>query len=405
MHRRSFISYAALQRALLGAVALTLASSVWAANRPKGWVTICKEGASCSVAANTNVAFGRADQFLYKVLSGSFVCNEATFGGRIAGGVDECSTATSTSSSSSASSVASSSAPSSTSSSSKSSSVASSISSSALSSTSSASSSASSSKSSSSSSAASSTAGASLDLTKYKLAGSYSLPSKAAEASGITWNWDTDTLFVIGDEGKAIVQVSKTGAQIDTMTLSGFADTEGITYIGNGKFVVTEERLQDAYLLTYSAGGTATRSSLPSVSIGATVDNIGIEGISYDRVTENYVAVKEKDSQAVHGLKIDFSLKTISVSQLFDPALLKLADLSDVQTLSGVTALGATAKNNLLIVSQESSMLLEVTRSGAIVSKFDLSSISTDIEGLTIDKNGVIYLTAQSPKLYVLTLK
>jgi len=201
------------------------------------------------------------------------------------------------------------------------------------------------------------------------------------------------------------VQVGKTGAQIDTMALSGFEDTEGIAYVGNGKFVVTEERLQDAYLLTYSAGGTVTRSSLPSVSIGATVGNIGIEGISYDRLTENYVAVKEKDDEAVYGLKIDWSLKTITVTSLFDPALLKTDDISDVQVLSSVTALSTSARSNLLIVSQESSMLLEVTRTGTIVSKFDLKSISTDIEGVTVDKNGVIYLAAQTPKLYVLTLK
>jgi pectate lyase len=68
-----------------------LASSVFAANRPSGYTTICTENKTCSVPANTNVAFGRADQFLFKVLSGSFVCSQATFGGRIDGGVNECS--------------------------------------------------------------------------------------------------------------------------------------------------------------------------------------------------------------------------------------------------------------------------------------------------------------------------
>src|SRR5688500_18384535 len=74
----------------LGAIAL--AGSASAANRPSGWTTICKEGQTCTVAANTTVAMGRADQFLYKVLSGSFGCNSTTFGGKIAGGVNECST-------------------------------------------------------------------------------------------------------------------------------------------------------------------------------------------------------------------------------------------------------------------------------------------------------------------------
>jgi hypothetical protein len=74
----------------LGAIAAT--GSANAANRPAGWTTICKQGVTCTVPANTNVAFGRADQFYYKVLSGSFACAQATFGGVVAGGVNECST-------------------------------------------------------------------------------------------------------------------------------------------------------------------------------------------------------------------------------------------------------------------------------------------------------------------------
>lgn len=74
--------------------ALALAQEAAAANRPAGYVTICTENKTCTVAANTNVAFGRADQFFNKTLSGSFVCSAATFGGRIAGGVNECSVPT-----------------------------------------------------------------------------------------------------------------------------------------------------------------------------------------------------------------------------------------------------------------------------------------------------------------------
>ena len=33
----------------------------------------------------------------------------------------------------------------------------------------------------------------------------------AQEASAVTYNWDTDTLFVVGDGGTSVVQVSKTG--------------------------------------------------------------------------------------------------------------------------------------------------------------------------------------------------
>jgi hypothetical protein len=79
---------------LIALGALTLADMAAAANRPAGYVTLCNENKTCTVAANTNVAFGRADQFFNKTLSGSFVCSAATFGGRIAGGVNECSVPT-----------------------------------------------------------------------------------------------------------------------------------------------------------------------------------------------------------------------------------------------------------------------------------------------------------------------
>ncbi len=67
---------------LLAAAALVAAGVTLAANRPSGYTTICNEGKTCAVPASTNVAFGRADQFRFQVLSGSFVCSEATFGGR-----------------------------------------------------------------------------------------------------------------------------------------------------------------------------------------------------------------------------------------------------------------------------------------------------------------------------------
>ncbi|MGD8911014.1 MAG: hypothetical protein PVI92_16890, partial [Chromatiales bacterium] len=65
----------------LGLILFLLAGSVSAAtNRPDGFKTICKIGQTCSVDSSTNVAFGASDRFVYKVLSGSFVCNVDTFG-------------------------------------------------------------------------------------------------------------------------------------------------------------------------------------------------------------------------------------------------------------------------------------------------------------------------------------
>lgn len=95
---------------LSGVVLAACATSAFAANRPAGFTTICNEGKTCSVPASTLVAYGRADKFTYKTLSGSFVCGEVTFGAgtKVAGGTNECSVSRATSAANSSSAVTSS---------------------------------------------------------------------------------------------------------------------------------------------------------------------------------------------------------------------------------------------------------------------------------------------------------
>lgn len=236
-------------------------------------------------------------------------------------------------------------------------------------------------------------AAAGLDLGRYSLSSTFALPtSTASESSAITWNWDSDTLFVLGDEGDHITELSRSGQVLGSMALSGFNDTEALTYTGNGRFVIGEERLQDVYQLSYQAGATVARGSLKTVSLGPTVGNVGLEGISYDRSNGQFVTVKEKSPQAVQFGSIDFDNGTHTMTSLFTPNL-GVLDLADVQVLPG--------SGNLLVFSQESSRLLEVSRSGVVLSSLDFSALSGSTEGVTITADGTIYLTDETPKVYV----
>lgn len=88
-------------RLFFALLATAIASTASAANRPAGYTTICKINQTCSVANSITVAYGRSDIFTYKVLSGSFVCSDTTFGAgsTVAGGINECSVSTITTSS------------------------------------------------------------------------------------------------------------------------------------------------------------------------------------------------------------------------------------------------------------------------------------------------------------------
>jgi pectate lyase C len=70
-----------MRKLLTAAALLAAAATAFAAsNRPSGFTTICSSGESCSVSGPTSVAFGAADQFVFKTLSGTFTCSVATFG-------------------------------------------------------------------------------------------------------------------------------------------------------------------------------------------------------------------------------------------------------------------------------------------------------------------------------------
>src|SRR4029077_18225945 len=120
------------------------------------------------------------------------------------------------------------------------------------------------------------------------------------------------------DGGTSVVQVSKTGVLINSMTLApggspqgtDFYDTEGVSYAGGGKFVLNEERDRQVNLFTYVAGSTLHRADVQTVKLGTTIGNIGLEGVSYDPMTSGFIFVKEKDPESIFQTGINFAAGT-----------------------------------------------------------------------------------------------
>lgn len=255
----------------------------------------------------------------------------------------------------------------------------------------------------------------SINLSNYQVTGTYALSTLAGnsngvsglEASAVTYARDRGTLFYVGDEGTGVVEISLTGQTLGSMafnwanTGSSNHDTEGLTYLGNGVLVVSEERLYDAYRFNYTAGGTANLAASGVSISNATVGNNGLEGISYDPSNGGFVTVKQASPQDVRAGTLTFAGNAGGVattSTLFNSTLMGLSSLSDVQTLSPVDSLaGTAAANNLLILSLGSRKLIEVNRLGQTLSTFDLSNIlpNNGIEGVTVDEKGTIYLVAE----------
>jgi len=214
--------------------------------------------------------------------------------------------------------------------------------------------------------------------------------------------------------------VTKAGALVDTMTLPAgsspqgteFYDTEGIAYIGGGEFVMTEERDRQAVRFAYEAGGTLTRGEANTVKLGTSIGNVGLEGLTYDPVTGGYIFVKEMEPMSIFQTGINWITGTatnggpgvVASTDLFNPALTGLIDLSDVYALANVSTLTGPQTDNLLIISQESGRVVNVDRSGNVQSSLTLvkdagnplSIQQQTHEGVTMDDDGVLYTVNES---------
>lgn len=269
-----------------------------------------------------------------------------------------------------------------------------------------------------------------IDLSTYKRVGRFDLPEPsrttpptdsmlASEASGVTYNWDTGTLFVVGDTGTSVVEVTTSGQLVSSMTLppggssqgTEFYDTEGITYIGNGEFVMTEERDRQLVKFTYVPGGTLTRAAAKTVKLGTTIGNVGFEGVSNDPTTGGFLVVKEMTPMSIFQTGIDWdtgvatngSPTAESSTDLFDPSLSGLGDFSDVYALSNLTGLTGPDSANLLVISQESGKVVNISRTGQVSSSLTLvadpdnplSIPAQTHEGVTADNDGNVYVVSE----------
>jgi len=290
----------------------------------------------------------------------------------------------------------------------------------------------------------------SIDLAKYKRVAKLNLPPQvsltnqlAEEASGVTYDPVSDSLFVVGDEGTSIVQINKaTGAKIDSMTLTGFDDTEGITYVSGGNasgdgavLVVSEERKRDLVRVTYHGDATTppvlnrNDASVKAVDLGTDIGNVGNEGASYDVVNDSFLVVKELTPSDIFETHLDFAAGTTSngpatndqdagITPLFSPALAGLRDFSDVYALHNLpTATLSAQRDNVLIDSQESGRVINVSRSGAIASHLDIVDDANALsipditnEGVTMDSDANLYVVNENgggigvPQLWVYQL-
>jgi uncharacterized protein YjiK len=246
-----------------------------------------------------------------------------------------------------------------------------------------------------------------LGLEQYQLAGEpVEITAVTNNASGLTYNPDTNTLFAVINDPEMILELNLQGDVIREVTMTGFKDTEGLTYLGEGRFALTEESRRSIVFIDSLEGiENLERNSYRSIAVPFAFSkrNRGFEGIAVDYQSGSLYVVNEKQPRRL--LKIDGMLDPTQLSMSFSsPWDLEKRSLGK-SDLAGLHFHAPT--EHLLILSDESKRLTEVDTDGTTYGYIDLDKGDAGLqeaieqpEGVTVDAKGDIYILSEPNKLY-----
>lgn len=250
--------------------------------------------------------------------------------------------------------------------------------------------------------------GASLWLPGYKVAvEGMPIQGLTRNASGLTFNAETGTLFTVINRPPQIAELTTEGRLLRVIALDGVKDPEGITYVQGDSYVISDEESHRMYWV--QIGRDTQRVSVagrPSLGIGIDkLHNSSFEGISWDGVHKRLYVVREKLPMRVlviTGLDPAASSTgfNIDIGEWKSPRATSLF-MSD---LSSVTVHDETG--HLLLLSDESALIVEYAQDGRPVSMMPLwrgfNGLQRKVpqpEGVAVGTDGKLYLLSE-PNLF-----
>ncbi|CAM3802544.1 SdiA-regulated domain-containing protein [Parendozoicomonas haliclonae] len=243
-------------------------------------------------------------------------------------------------------------------------------------------------------------------LPDYQLVSQVELLGIDDNASGLTWNPQTETLFAVLNGPNQVLELSQSGDVLRRIPLNGFQDVEAITWIGGDNYVVADERYQSLVTIQVTPDTKEIdRTNLESVTIGIGAGtNKGFEGLAWDSQDNSIYVVRERDPMQL--MKIS-GLHNQSRHQfgVHVDARLEETVRSNNEDLSGLHI--DPRSGHLLVLSDESNLVTEIDKTGKPISYMELfegwHGLDEEVpqaEGLTMDDNGDIYILSEPNHFY-----
>lgn len=255
------------------------------------------------------------------------------------------------------------------------------------------------------------------NLSGYRFDREMVLPEISAEASGIAWNSDANTFFVVANLQGRFWEFDRTFQTVlRTITIENMDnDTEGITYLGEDRVAIAAESntvyvadLSDG--VTTVSGSDSNRVQLIQPSAAPPVVNAGLEGIAYQPpstgLNGRFFSCQEHLPMRVLQFEYNatpppFEPKSVldGTLQVEEPWDAQQRLSSNVTDIAGMTY--DKSNDTLLIVSQESRSVIRINpKTGTVSETLSLSNTDT-CEGITLFDHCLLAIVSEPNRVQI----
>jgi uncharacterized protein YjiK len=219
------------------------------------------------------------------------------------------------------------------------------------------------------------------------------------EASDVTYNPQTKTLFAVMGKNPFLVELSLQGDVLRKMPLVGWGNPEGVAYMEDGLLAITDERKHTLSIVQVDAHTQAlNRKDFPEYDLGPSKNqNKGFEAVAWDPRNQQLVLGEERPPAL-------FTWKSDGCQSLKGDKQIHVSNELDLRNLSALAIDPRTG--HMLVLSADSHLLLELDENGDQVSFITLlggfNGLKDTIpraEGVTVDEAGNLYLVSE-PNLF-----
>ncbi|KJK09520.1 MULTISPECIES: SdiA-regulated domain-containing protein [Pseudomonas] len=220
------------------------------------------------------------------------------------------------------------------------------------------------------------------------------------EASDLTYNPVSKTLFAVMGKNPFLVELSLDGDVLRKIPLVGWSNPEGVAALEGGRLAIVDERDHKMTIVTLKADTQSLNiADFPQYDLGPSENqNKAFEAVAWDPQQQRIVLGEERPPAL-------FTWSSDGQSSLTGDKKPLPSEELDLRNLS---ALGIDPRTgHMLVLSADSNMLLELDETGEQVSFMTLlggfNGLNKRIpraEGVAMDEHGTLYIVSEPDLFY-----